>query len=64
MLLPEIAEPESPPAGQLLRELEQRQDEALSELDVLEKRVHDVLESLGVAIEEEFSPDVAPELRA
>ena len=42
--------------GQLLYELEQRQDEALRELEKLEARLHDVLTGLGVSIDDPAVP--------
>lgn len=42
--------------GQLLYELEQRQDEALRELEKLEARLHDVLTGLGVAPDDPGAP--------
>lgn len=39
--------------GQLLYELEQRQDQVLSELEQLEKRLDSVLGSLGVTLDNE-----------
>ena len=39
--------------GQLLSELEQRQDEVLGELDALDAKLTEVLRGLGVTIEDE-----------
>ncbi len=44
--------------GQLLYELERRQDEALSELEALESRLRDVLAGLGVATDEGVDPSL------
>ncbi len=44
--------PEHEP-GQLLRELEQRQEEVLQQLDDLDARLKEVLDGLGVTAEEE-----------
>jgi hypothetical protein len=43
--------------GQLLRELEQRQDEVLAQLDELDAKLQSVLRGLGVTLE-----DVDPSL--
>ena len=40
-------------AGQLLQELEARQDDVLQQLDDLDAKLHAVLKGLGVSIEEE-----------
>jgi hypothetical protein len=40
--------------GQLLLELEQRQDEVLNELDALDAKLKEVLQGLGVTLEEEI----------
>jgi hypothetical protein len=39
--------------GQLLQELELRQDEVLVELENLDNRLREVLQSLGVTVDEE-----------
>ncbi len=45
--------------GQLLNELEQRQDEVLSQLDALDAKLQEVLKGLGVSMEEEIEEDLA-----
>ncbi len=45
-----------PEAGQLLYELERRQDEVLSQLDDLDAKLNEVLRGLGVNIDEEIDP--------
>lgn len=42
--------------GQLLYELERRQDEVLGELEVLEARLNQVLAGLGVTLDEPLDP--------
>ncbi len=49
---------DEPEPGQLLYELEQRQDEVLNELDALEARLRDVLAGLGVSMEEGVDPSL------
>ncbi len=44
--------------GQLLNELERRQDEVLSELDILDAKLSAVLRGLGVMIEEEIAQEI------
>lgn len=44
--------------GQLLKELEQRQDEVLDQLDALDAKLQDVLKGLGVAMEDEVDQDL------
>ncbi len=44
--------------GQLLKELEQRQDEVLKQLDDLDSRLREVLEGLGVTIEDEIDAEL------
>ncbi|MDA8745470.1 hypothetical protein N9N28_12620 [Rubripirellula amarantea] len=44
--------------GQLLRELEQRQDDALAQLDELDAKLTEVLKGLGVTLEDECDVDV------
>ncbi len=44
--------------GQLLMELEQRQDEVLAELEQLDKRLKEVLDGLGVTLEEEVNDEL------
>ena len=45
-----------PEAGQLLYELERRQDEVLSELDALDAKLSEVLRGLGVNLDDEIDP--------
>jgi hypothetical protein len=40
--------------GQLLSELERRQDEVLSELDALDAKLKEVLRGLGVSLDNEL----------
>ena len=47
---------EEPEPGQLLYDLEQRQDAVLSELEALESRLRDVLSGLGVSMDEGVDP--------
>src|SRR6056297_2806317 len=49
-----ISQISDPEPGQLLRELEKRQDEVLSDLDALDAKLQDVLRGLGVRIEDEI----------
>ena len=44
--------------GQVLKELERRQDEVLQQLDDLDSRLREVLEGLGVTVEEEIDPEL------
>ena len=44
--------------GQLLEELERRQDEVLVELDALDARLSEVLKGLGVTTEEQVEGEV------
>jgi hypothetical protein len=44
--------------GQLLKELEKRQDEVLQQLDELDSRLREVLEGLGVSIDEEVDSEL------
>jgi hypothetical protein len=44
--------------GQLLKELEHRQDEVLKQLDDLDSRLRDVLEGLGVTIDNEIDAEL------
>jgi hypothetical protein len=44
--------------GQLLKELEQRQDDVLEQLDALDAQLREVLEGLGVSTEE-VDPELA-----
>lgn len=44
--------------GQLLKELEQRQDEVLKQLDDLDSRLRHVLEGLGVTLEDEIDAEL------
>ena len=54
---PTAAVPEQEP-GQLLKELERRQDEALEQLDHLDRRLKEVLAGLGVTLEEETEAEL------
>ncbi len=49
--------PEHEP-GHLLRELEQRQEEVLQQLDDLDARLKEVLDGLGVTAEEELDEEL------
>lgn len=49
--------PDSEP-GQLLKELEQRQDDVLKQLDDLDSQLREVLEGLGVTSHEETDNDL------
>ena len=44
--------------GQLLKELEQRQDEVLQQLDELDARLREVLEGLGVSVDDEVDSEL------
>ena len=44
--------------GQLLKELEQRQDEVLEQLDDLEAKLREVLEGLGVTSDDEIDAEL------
>ncbi|KAA1259327.1 hypothetical protein LF1_18580 [Rubripirellula obstinata] len=44
--------------GQLLRELEQRQDDVLDQLDALDSQLQEVLKGLGVTLDNELDGDV------
>ena len=44
--------------GQLLRELEQRQDDVLEQLDALDHQLQEVLKGLGVTLENDQDLDV------
>jgi hypothetical protein len=43
--------------GQLLKELEQRQDDVLEQLDALDVQLQEVLQGLGVSVDE-IDPDL------
>jgi hypothetical protein len=45
--------------GQLLNELERRQDDVLQQLDELESQLDEVLKGLGVSAEENSEQDLA-----
>jgi hypothetical protein len=45
--------------GQLLKELEQRQDEVLEQLDALDAQLQDVLKGLGVTLDENAEQELA-----
>jgi len=55
---PTSAVPDQEP-GQLLKELEQRQDEVLQKLDDLDRQLQDVLSGLGVTMEEVSEAEIA-----
>ena len=44
--------------GQLLKELEQRQDEVLEQLDALDNQLQEVLRGLGVTLEDEIDQEL------
>ncbi len=44
--------PEAIEPGQLLKELEQRQDDVLAQIDELDEKVRQVLQGLGVSLDE------------
>jgi hypothetical protein len=44
--------------GQLLKELEKRQDEVLQQLDELDSQLREVLEGLGVSIDDELDSEL------
>lgn len=44
--------------GQLLRELEERQDDVLEQLNALDAQLRQVLEGLGVTIEDDIDPEL------
>ncbi|MFK8112337.1 MAG: hypothetical protein AB8B91_09045 [Rubripirellula sp.] len=44
--------------GQLLKELEQRQDEVLEQLDALDAKLQDVLRGLGVTLDDDIDQDL------
>jgi hypothetical protein len=46
-------------AGQLLYELERRQDEVLTQLDDLDSKLAEVLRGLGVNVDEDIDPALA-----
>ena len=56
--IPSPAANDSEP-GQLLNELERRQDDALQQLDELESQLDEVLKGLGVSAEENAEQDLA-----
>ncbi len=45
--------------GQLLNDLEKRQDEVLEELDALDTKLQEVLKGLGVTLEDETEENLA-----
>jgi len=55
---PTSAVPEQEP-GQLLKELERRQDEVLEQLDDLDRRLKEVLTGLGVTLQDEIEAELA-----
>jgi len=44
--------------GQLLKELEQSQDEVLEQLEALDQKLNDVLSGLGVTMDEESEAEI------
>ncbi len=44
--------------GQLLKELEQRQDDVLKQLDALDAKLEEVLKGLGVTVQDEVDQDL------
>ena len=44
--------------GQLLKELEQRQDDVLKQLDALDAKLEEVLKGLGVSVQDEVDQDL------
>jgi hypothetical protein len=44
--------------GQLLNELEQRQDDVLEQLDALDSQLQEVLRGLGVTLEDDLDEDL------
>ncbi|QDT04343.1 hypothetical protein K227x_27330 [Rubripirellula lacrimiformis] len=44
--------------GQLLRELEQRQDDVLNQLDALDAKLTEVLKGLGVTMDDEVEENL------
>jgi hypothetical protein len=44
--------------GQLLRELEQRQDDVLQQLDALDSQLQEVLKGLGVTLDNDYESDM------
>ncbi|MAI69840.1 MAG: hypothetical protein CMM01_02890 [Rhodopirellula sp.] len=44
--------------GQLLNELEERQDDVLAQLDALDTQLQDVLRGLGVTLDDDLDEDV------
>lgn len=44
--------------GQLLNELERRQDDVLEQLDTLDAQLEEVLRGLGVTLEDELDDDL------
>jgi hypothetical protein len=44
--------------GHLLKELEQRQDEVLQQLDDLDAKLQEVLQGLGVTVDDELDQDL------
>ena len=54
-----IPVPQDSEPGQLLHDLEQRQDEVLEQLDDLDAKLEEVLKGLGVTQDEADEPDLA-----
>ena len=44
--------------GQLLNELEQRQDDVLEQLDALDSQLQELLRGLGVTLEDDLDEDL------
>jgi len=44
--------------GQLLNELEQRQDDVLEQLDALDNQLQEVLRGLGVTLDDDLDEDL------
>jgi hypothetical protein len=51
----QISDPEP---GQLLKELEQRQDDVLEQLDALDAKLEEVLKGLGVSAQDEVDQEL------
>ncbi|MCM2373350.1 hypothetical protein [Aporhodopirellula aestuarii] len=52
-----LSDPEADAPGQLLADLERRQDEAMLQLDDLERKLRDVLKGLNIEMEDEVDLD-------
>lgn len=57
-----MSPPHAPPTdhepGQLLKELEQRQDDVLAQLDDLDAKLREVLEGLGASADDPVDPEM------